>query len=353
MNAAARRADDLSIYVLPGRAPDPNVGLQEAADAEAAGFGGIYVSERLDVKDAAVVCGGVVARTDHIRVGTALIHQGTRHPLTLASMAATLQLMSGGRFVLGIGRGLGALAPSLGVNKPTLASLEHLVTTMRRLWAGERITENGPAGSFRGLRFTDIPAGPPPPVLFGTVGSRGLELAGRLFDGVVLHPFLTTDAVARSVERVRRAADASGRDPDAVGVVTTVVTAPALTAEREDLAVRARAISYLQVRGLGEVLVEANGWDPAVLQAIREHPTLTGKGIADTSLSRDRLVDAAEVIPPDWFSEGAAFRTVAHCVARIRSYRDAGGDEILLHGASPSEAAAIVPAWTEAKADHP
>ncbi|MDQ1373094.1 MAG: 5,10-methylenetetrahydromethanopterin reductase [Actinomycetota bacterium] len=353
MTAAQRRADDLSIYVLPGRAPDPTVGVQEADDAEKAGFGGIYVSERLDVKEAAVVCGALVARTDHVRVGTALVHQGTRHPLTLASMAATLQLMSRGRFVLGIGRGLGALAPSLGVAKPTLASIEHVVTTVRRLWAGERITENGPAGSFRGLRFADIPTGPPPPILFGTVGSRGLELAGRLFDGVILHPFLTTDAVARSGERVRRAAEAGGRDPGALRVVSTVVTAPALSAEREDLAVRARAISYLQVRGLGEVLVAANGWDPTVLQAIREHPTLTGKGIADTSLSRDRLVDAAEVIPPDWFSEGAAFGTIAHCVARIRSYRNAGADEILLHGASPSEAAAMVPAWTAAEADHP
>ena len=50
VTAAARRADDLSIYVLPGRAPDPTVGLQEANDAEAAGFGGIYVSERLTSK---------------------------------------------------------------------------------------------------------------------------------------------------------------------------------------------------------------------------------------------------------------------------------------------------------------
>lgn len=346
--AGTQRASDLSIYVLPGRAADPRPGLGEAADAEAAGFGAVYVSERLDVKDAAVLCGAIAATTSEIRVGTALIHQGTRHPLTLASMAATLQLLSGGRFVLGLGRGLGALAPSLGVAKPTLASLEHLVATVRRLWAGERVSESGPAGSFRGLRFSDVPTGPTPPMLLGTVGPRGLELAGRCFDGVILHPFLTTDAVARSTSIVRAAAERAGRNPASLRVVSTLVAAPALSVEREDLAVRARAISYLQVRGLGELLVAANGWDPAVLERIRAHPSLVGKGIADTSLTRDRLIDAAEVIPAAWFTDGAAMGPVQACVDRARAYRAAGADEILLHGAAPAEAAAMVALWLAA-----
>lgn len=256
-----------------------------------------------------------------------------------------MQLLSGGRFVLGVGRGLGALSPSLGTAKPTLASLEHLVNTVRRLWAGERITESGPAGTFRGMRFSDLPPAPYPPILLGTVGPRGLALAGRVFDGVILHPFLTTEAVARATAMVRLAARQAGRDPAAVRVVSTLVAAPDLSAEREDLAVRARAISYLQVRGLGELLVAANGWDPAVLTRIREHPTLSGKGIADTALSRDRLVDASAVIPGEWFSEGAAVGSVAHCVDRAKAYRAAGADELLLHGASPAEAAGMVAAW--------
>lgn len=342
----ASAADDLSIYVLPGRAADPTVGLQEAAAAEAAGFGAVYVSERLDVKDAAVLCGAIVARTERVRVGTALIHQGTRHPLTVAAMASTLQLLSGGRFVLGLGRGLGALAPSLGVPKPTLSSLEHLATTVRRLLAGERITETGPAGSFRGLRFSDVPTGPPPPLLLGTIGPLGLALAGRAFDGVILHPFLTAAAVERCVAQVRRAAEEAERDPATLRIVSTLVAAPALAPEREDLAVRARAVSYFQVRGLGELLVAANGWDPAVLTAVRGHPTLAGRGIADTALGRDRLVDAAEVIPDEWFTEGAAVGTAAACVDRARAYRRAGADEVLLHGVSPTEAAPMVPLWT-------
>ncbi len=349
--ASARLLEDLSIYVLPGRTQDPAHGLVEARDAERAGFGTVYVSERLDLKEAAVTCGALTAITTGTRIGTAVIHPGTRHPLTMAAMAATLQTMSGGRFVLGLGRGLGALAPSLGVAKPTLAGLEHLVVTLRRLWAGERLTETGPAGSFRGLRFSDVPAVPPPPILFGTIGPKGLALAGRLFDGVILHPLLSPDAVARSVQIVRRAAEDAGRDPTAVRVVCTLITAPDLSAERTGVVVGARAISYVQVRGLGELLVATNGWDPAVLQRVRDHPTLVGKGIADTALTRDRLVEAAGAIPEAWFEEGSAVGSATHCVARGRLYLAAGADEILLHGTSPLEATALARLWSETNAE--
>lgn len=341
----APRHSDLSVYVLPGRVTDTAAGIAEAAAAEAAGFGTVYVSERLDLKDAAVTCGALAATTRSINVGTAIIHQSTRHPLAIASMAATLQTMSHGRFVLGVGRGLGALAPSLGTPPPTLASLEHLVSVVRRLWAGERITEQGAAGSFRGLRFSDLPTGEPPPIMLGTIGPKGLDLAGRAFDGAILHPFLTTDAVQRSADRMRSAAERADRDPAKLRIVSTVVAAPDLSPEREDIAVRARAVSYFQVRGLGELLVAANSWDPDVLQRLRDHPTLAGKGIADTSLGRHRLVDSAEVFPEEWLSTGAAIGTTAWCVERAKDYLRHGADEILIHGALSSEAAPIADGW--------
>ena len=332
----------LSVYLVPGRTARPADAIQEARDAEAAGFGSVYVSERLDLKEASAVCGAVIGATERTRVGTAVVHQGTRHPLTTAAMAATLQSLSRGRFVLGLGRGLGALAPSLGVAKPTLASLEHLASVLRRLWQGERISEEGPAGSFHKLRFADVPTGEPPPIYFGTIGPKGLALTGRAFDGVILHPFLTTKAVSESATIVREAATAAGRDPSDIRIVTTLVAAPDLAEARTDLAVRARAISYFQVRGLGEQLIERNGWDPAVLDAIRAHPSMAGAGIADTAMTRDRLVPAAAVIPAAWFTEGAAIGSSAQCADRATDYLEAGADEVLIHGASPAEAAGIV-----------
>lgn len=335
----------LSTYLLPGRTGRPVDAIREAIDAEAAGYGTAYVSERLDMKEIGAVCGAVAGATTRIRFGTAVIHQGTRHPVTVAALAATLQSMSSGRFILGLGRGLGALAPSLGVAEPTLASLEHLVSVLRRLWRGERISEEGPAGSFRGLRFADVPPDEPPPVYLGTIGPKGLALAGRVFDGVILHPFLTTAAVAESVTAVRGAAAAAGRDPASVRIVSTLVSAPDLPDDRTDLVVRARAVSYFQVRGLGEQLVERNGWDASVLRSLREHPTMEPGAIADTSMTRDRLVPAAQTIPDLWFEQGAAIGDSNSCAVRAQAYLDSGADEILVHGALPSESAAMVAAF--------
>jgi probable F420-dependent oxidoreductase len=339
-----RPLDHLSVYVVPGRTTRPGDAIDEARDAEAIGFGGVYVSERLDLKEAGVVCGAVAAVTSAVRVGTGLIHQGTRHPLTIASMAATLQTMTGGRFVLGIGRGLGALAPSLGVAQPTLAGLEHLVSVIRRLWAGERVSEDGPAGSFHKLRFSDALELAPPPIQLGTIGPKGLALAGRAFDGVILHPFLTTKAVGDAAAIARRAAGDVGRDPASVRVVATLVSAPDVAGSRADVAVRARAVSYFQVRGLGEQLVGWNDWDPDVLERLRNHPTLVGKGIADTALTREGLVASSAVLPDSWLAEGGALGSSEWCAQRVRDYLAAGADEVLVHGASPSECRAMVDA---------
>jgi 5,10-methylenetetrahydromethanopterin reductase len=333
---------ELSAYVVPGRTARPGDAVSEARGAEAAGFGAVYVSERLDLKEAGTVCGAVVASTSRIGVGTGVIHPGTRHPLTIAALAATLQNMSNGRFVLGIGRGLPSLAPSLGVANPTLAGIEHLASVLRRLWRGERITEDGPAGSFHGLRFSDVPVHAPPPIYFGTIGPKGLAAAGRTFDGVILHPFLSAKAVGDAAAIVRGAAEDAGRDPSTVRVISTLVAAPDLPEARTAVAVGARAVSYFQVRGLGEQLVQWNGWDPSVLDVLRSHPTMVGKGIADTAMARQRLVPAAEVLPAEWFADGAAVGTSHACAQRARDYLAAGADEVIVHGASPLEAVGMV-----------
>src|SRR3546814_9150746 len=89
------------------------------------------------------------------------------------------------------------------------------------------------------------PCESPPPVILGAVGPKTLALAGAHFDGVVLHPFLTTEGVARSVRIVRDAARDAGRAPEAVAIYATVVTAPdsLLPTQREDI-LEARAVSY-------------------------------------------------------------------------------------------------------------
>src|SRR3546814_8738804 len=111
----------------------------------------------------------------------------------------------------------------------------------------------------------------PPPVILGAVGPKTLALAGAHFDGVVLHPFRATEGVARSVRIVRDAARDAGRDPEAVAIYATVVTAPDsfLPKQREDI-LEARAVSYFMHREVGLPIVSMNGWDEAPMDRLVE-----------------------------------------------------------------------------------
>jgi 5,10-methylenetetrahydromethanopterin reductase len=329
--------DQLGAYVLPGRVPDPGAAVGQARTAEHLGLAAVWLSERWGTKDLGVLLGAIGQATERVRIGSGITHFGVRHPLTLASTAMTAQALTGGRFVLGVGRSVAATWKAVGLPAVTNAVLTDTADIVRRLCLGERVSYDGPAGTFPRMRLGDLPDVPPPPIVLAAIGPRSLELAGRHFDGVLLHPFLTPEAVGRSAERVRKAAADAGRDPASVRVYATVVTAPDLTAEEEGAVVDARALTYFQIPGFGETLAAANGWDPAPLAVLRAHPMFGGiRGAADHHYTRHQLVDVArELIPREWVAGSAAVGTAGECAARLGEYRAAGADEIALHGSTP------------------
>jgi probable F420-dependent oxidoreductase len=201
------------------------------------------------------------------------------------------------------------------------------------------------------MRLSDLPDAPPPPLVLAAIGPKTLALAGAHFDGVLLHPFLTPDAVARSVAIVRASAVEAGRDPASVRVYATVVTASGLPPEEEAAVVGGRAVTYFQIPGFGEQLAAANGWDTAPLKLLREHPQVSGiKGAADFVRTRDQLTDAATVLPAQWLASAAAVGAPDKCVARFRHYFAAGADELVLHGSTPDQLPAVIAALGEPEA---
>jgi 5,10-methylenetetrahydromethanopterin reductase len=350
--SAGRSAAQLGCYVLPGGVPDPRPGLDQARTAEALGLGTVWIGERYDTKDLPSLAGALSQVTDRVRIAAGITHTGLRHPMVLASMGQTLQALSDERFMLGLGRSAMWRWNNYGAPAPTLASLGDHATILRRLWAGETVTYDGPAGHYPLLRLAQHSPLPAPPMLLAAVGPKTLALAGRAFDGVILHPFLTPAAVGRSVKIVRDAAIEAGRDPDALRIAATVVSAPDLTPEQEGLAVGSRAAGYFHVSGLGDSLVAANGWDPDDLARYRNHPTLLaldGKQ-ADKALSREVLVGLSATMPADWLPSASAAGPSSACAARLHEYLDAGADEIILHGSRAEHLAPLVDAFVVAAA---
>jgi probable F420-dependent oxidoreductase len=343
MTGHTSRASRLGGYVLPGGPTDIRPVVAQAQALEAAGVGGVYLGERYATKDLPTIMGALSQVTGTVRLIGAVTHIGTRHPMVLASMGQTLQALSGDRFVLGFGRGSAGRWGSYGITPPTATALADTADILRRLWAGERVAYDGPAGAFPDLKLMELAPVSPPPLLLAGVGPSTLDLAGRAFDGAILHPILTTDAVARSAERVRAAAAQAGRDPDRVEVHATVIVAPDRPAHE---IVGARGLGYLLVSGLGESIVAVNEWDPAELAAIRSHERFNGLAYHELkSVPAAELAIASEQLPPHWLTDGAAVGTADECAARIDDFLDAGATHVLLHGLDHEGTARLMTAY--------
>lgn len=331
-------ADRIFSYILPGKAADTRVGLDQAREAERLGLGGIFLSERWESKELGSVMGALSQATSRIRLVAGLTHFGTRHPLVQAGMGQTLQMLSGGRFVLGFGRAVPSQFRKLGIPVLNNQAMADHVAILRKLWAGETVRYAGPAGDYPEMQLARG-CESPPPLILGAIGPKTLALGGAHFDGVVLHPFLTVDGVARSIATVRDAARDAGRDPKAVTIYATVVTAPdTLSEEQRADVLEARAVSYFMHREVGRPLVAANGWSEVPLARLAETGLAQlAYGSADIAQTRRLMAEAVSLLPPEWLVEGAAFGSVTRCIERFDQYLDAGADQILIHGTTPDQ----------------
>jgi 5,10-methylenetetrahydromethanopterin reductase len=326
----------LGAYLLPGRIIDPQRAIGEAKTAEHLGLRTVWLGERLGNKDFGPVLGAVGQATRSVHIGSGVTNIGLRHPISLASTAMTLQALTQGRFLMGLGRLHPSAARAYGLPSVDNAVVADTADILRKLCRGDRVSYRGPAGDYPRLRLTELPDLPPPPLILAAIGPQSLRLAGQHYDGVFLHPFLTPEAVERSAQTVRTAAEQSGRNPADIRIYATVVVAPELPPDEELAVVAARAVTYFQIEGYGENLARVNGWDPAPLGTLRSHPMLSSvSGAADHRFTRDQLLDVArQCIPTQWIDTAAAVGSAARCSSRLNDYLAAGADELVIHGST-------------------
>ncbi|MCX4096820.1 TIGR03857 family LLM class F420-dependent oxidoreductase [Nocardia sp. alder85J] len=342
---ALRPLTELGYYLLAGAGSEGPAALPaQARRGEELGFGTAFLSERWNVKEASSLVGAACAVTERTQIATAATNHNTRHPLITASWATTLHRLSGGRFTLGIGRGIAALYAAYGIPAVTTAQMEDWAGVMRRLWRGEVILgHDGPMGKYPVL-VLDPSFDERIPLGLVAFGPDTLALGGRAFDDVVLHTYFTPETLQRSVSIVKTAAEQAGRDPDEVRVWSCLATVGDHLPEPVRLMKTVgRLATYLT--GYGDLLVRTNGWDPAVLQRFREDPVVRSvRGAIDAAATTAQLEHIAELIPGEWLRH-AATGTAAQCADRIRTEFDLGADRVILHGASPDELEPVVAAY--------
>jgi probable F420-dependent oxidoreductase len=212
-------------------AASPAAWRELARKTEDLGYATLYVPDHLDDQWAPMVALAVAAEaTTTLRVGTLVLDNDFRHPVVLAKEAATLDVVTGGRFELGMGAGwLSSDYEHSGIpmDRPSVrvARLAESLEIMRTMWATGSATFSGEHYHVDGAPGFPPPLTPGgPPLVIGGGGRRILRLAGRYADTVSVVPSLTAgyigpEVAAESVlekytERVRWVREAAGERAD-------------------------------------------------------------------------------------------------------------------------------------------
>ncbi len=343
MNMTYPVHDELGFYVLAGQPKSSRDLVDEVRSGEALGFGTAFISERYNKKEAATLSGAAGAVSERITIQTAATNHNTRHPMVTAGFARTMQSLTGGRFVLGLGRGIRPLQDAYGIGHVTTAQMEDFAGIMRRLFRGEAIFgHDGPAGKFPVLHL-DGTLDEHLPMSIVAFGPNTLELGGRAFDEVVLHTYFTDETTARCVQTVKRAAEQAGRDPASVRVWSCFATVgDHLPEDRRLVKTVGRLGTYLQ--GYGDLLVRTNGWDPAVLQRFLADDVVGTVPGLDTAATTEQLEHVATLLPDEWLAPSAT-GSAEQCATAVRNQLALGCDGVIMHGCSPDELRPVVEAY--------
>ncbi|WP_420444389.1 LLM class F420-dependent oxidoreductase [Candidatus Poriferisodalis sp.] len=248
--------------------PAEVVGL--AVEAEQLGFDSVWVNHHVlnvgyvwgrlgerPYHDALVTLTWIASRTQRVRLGTSVLVMPYLHPMVLAKELATLDRLSGGRLVVGLG--VGSLPEEnalLGVGYDDRGALSNeFIEVLDLLWTQSSADFEGQYYSFQGVVSSPKPLQQPrPPILIGGNRPPALRRVGRLGDG--WHPMmLSPESVAKRLPTIREAADAAGR-PGIPAEISVRLGADALTPER--------AAEYAAV-GVTELVISWNTGDIGVI----------------------------------------------------------------------------------------
>ena len=269
---------------LVGGLPDPGTFADVARLAETAGYDSIWAGDHVSfenpILDVAVALATFAAVTSRITIGAGIVLLPVRPPALVAKAFSSLDYLSRGRVVLGVGVGGEGAKDFEAVGIPVderRARADEAMLVLRQLFAGSPATFEGRFTRFEGVSIEPLPVQPGgPPMWVGGRSPAALRTAGRLGDGW-LPIWIATEQYASSWGEIRRHAVDAGRDADAI-VPAAVV--PALV---DDDSERARKLA-------------------------REHlDERYATGFSPRAIERYCLVGTPE-----------------ECAARARSYADAG-----------------------------
>jgi 5,10-methylenetetrahydromethanopterin reductase len=327
--------------------------LAVARAADEGGIDAIWVSEDPEGWDAFALLSAIAVVTGQAALGTSVTSPYPRHPNLLAASVATLDRISGGRAVLGLGRGqVEWHRDALGVDtgRP-LDVLRETIALLRDWWRSPYQASSPDSAHFRVRHWerTIAPLQTHVPIYLAAAGPRALTLAGSACDGVIFNILTSEDFLRQAIPRVRQAAVAAGRDPDDLVFVlrTPVDVVSDATAARQALDRSKSVVALIHTLPGMDRLVTTAGCDvPALLDDVREimrtEETLAAGGGFPALRRAGDLRAARARIPDELMRHLAIIGPLPDVKARLQALAALGITHVTV---APPEDATSVEAW--------
>jgi F420-dependent oxidoreductase-like protein len=248
----------LGSFIGAGRSLDTAVGRARRADE--LGYESVYVTH-IGARDSITLLAAYAAATERVRLGTGVIPIYARTPANMAQSFATLDDISGGRAVVGLGVSHKPVVEhwyGQSIDRP-LAEMREYVAIVRAILRGE---DPPPGEKFRtAFRFVGFEPRPDMPVYLAGLSPGMLRLAGEIADGVILwlcNPNYVRDVV---VPTVREGREKSGKDPLGFDIVAAVPSAVTNDPEAARERLRGELVPYFGLPYY-RAMLERSGYDP-------------------------------------------------------------------------------------------
>ena len=260
--------------------------------AESHGFDQVWVSHDLFIRSAPVMLTAAALATERISLGVGIMNPYSQHPSEIAMTAATLQEVSGGRFLLGLGAGAEEFLGWAGIARPKpLGHTREAVHAVRTLLSGGRPADDDRGGAgWQPSGHLRTPAAPTP-IYVGGMSPKMLGLAGEVADGVLplLYP---PEHYPVAAGQVHDGARTAGRAPGDVDVAACIWVSVDADADRARRAL-AQKIAYYGA-----------SFAPYLLE--RAGLTVADFGPVSAALSQGDLRRATDLITPEMLRLGIA-----------------------------------------------
>jgi 5,10-methylenetetrahydromethanopterin reductase len=306
------------------RIPEIGTVVAQAERAERLGWDGITFTDSQNlIGDPFVAVALAANATERLRFATGVTNAYTRLPAALANVAATVQETSGGRFVLGIGRGDTALF-HLGRKPMPVADFIAAVTDLQTYLANGTVDCNGHPSR---LQWLDRCRRPKVELDIAVSGPKMIEFAGRIAERVTLAVGADPERVAWAVDLARKAAVDVGRDPAEIsfGAYVNVGCHPDLDVARGLISGGVAAFAHFSSMpgSTGAGLADA---DRAIVAEV-------GRMYNSNEHLSNRAAHTA-ALEPEFVDRFAVVGAPDACAARLRGLADLGLDRFVITGAS-------------------